>query len=107
MEQSSLLKCGTSSPDLFFTVKNRSTRFTFNRSVPIDSSSGGRGGALLTGGASGEGTSCPHAAAVNSGRATRNTARKRETRISIELDGKCSSKESSRSQKRAASSKRA
>src|SRR5579863_1074896 len=80
-EQSSLVRCGTSCPDLFLTVKNRSTRFTFSFSVPVDSSSGAGGGAVLTGGASGEGTSCPQAAALSRGSAKIKTKRVRETRM--------------------------
>ena len=44
-------------PFLSFTVKNRSTRFTLALRVSTGVSSGGGAGALLTGGASGEGAS--------------------------------------------------
>ena len=55
--QSFFVKCGTSSPFLSLTVKNRSTRFTFTFKVATAVSSATGAGALLTGDSSGDGAS--------------------------------------------------
>ena len=64
------VRCGTRFPFLSLTVKNRSTRFTFTLKVATGVSSGGGAGAVLTGGASGEGASWAHPATANAGRPT-------------------------------------
>ncbi len=66
--QSSCVRCGTRLPSLSLTVKNISTRFTSTLRVVSGASSTCAAGAVLTGGASGEGASWPHATADSPGR---------------------------------------
>src|SRR5271157_1525735 len=81
--QSSLVRCGTRFPFLSFTVKNTSTRLTLSLNVATDSSSGDGAGAVLTGGASGEGESWAQPAVDNPGRPNKKAAIPNPTRMLI------------------------
>src|SRR5579862_1402590 len=82
--QSFLVRWGTRIPLLSFTVKKRSTRFTWSLKVATDCCwSSWVAGAVLTGGASGDGANCAQSDSDNIGAASRTAAALQEKRILV------------------------